>query len=90
MHCRNYVVQYIIEMENPTASFKLHSQFKGNYTNLSMQKYSSHVVEKCLVHLAEIKSRIVQEFLSFPHFEQLLQDLYGNYVVQRALGVTKV
>ncbi|KAL2975416.1 hypothetical protein AAZX31_14G160300 [Glycine max] len=85
----NYVVQYIIEMENPTASFKLHSQFKGNYTNLSMQKYSSHVVEKCLVHLAEIKSRIVQELLSFPHFEQLLQDLYGNYVVQRALGVTK-
>ncbi|KAH1100496.1 hypothetical protein AAZX31_13G072200 [Glycine max] len=85
----NYVVQYIIEMENPSASLKLHSQFKGNYANLSMQKFSSHVVEKCLVHIVEIRSRIVQELSSFPHLERLLQDPYANYVVQRALGVTK-
>ncbi|RDX77011.1 putative pumilio-like 7, chloroplastic, partial [Mucuna pruriens] len=85
----NYVVQYIIEMENPSASSKLHSQFKGNYVNLSMQKFSSHVVEKCLVHVAESRSRIVQELLSFSHFERLLPDPYANYVVQRALGVTK-
>ncbi|KAK7385300.1 hypothetical protein VNO78_31016 [Psophocarpus tetragonolobus] len=85
----NYVVQYIIEMENPSASSKLHSQLKGNYVHLSMQKFSSHVVEKCLVHIAESRTRIVQELLSFPHFEQLLPDPYANYVVQRALGVTK-
>ncbi|KAK7321176.1 hypothetical protein VNO77_31537 [Canavalia gladiata] len=85
----NYVVQYIIEMENPSISAKLLSQFKGNYVNLSMQKFSSHVVEKCLKHVAESRSRIVQELLSVPHFEQLLQDPYANYVVQRALGVTK-
>ncbi|KAG4970028.1 hypothetical protein JHK82_035722 [Glycine max] len=76
-------------MENPSASLKLHSQFKGNYANLSMQKFSSHVVEKCLVHIVEIRSRIVQELSSFPHLERLLQDPYANYVVQRALGVTK-
>ncbi|CAJ1971774.1 unnamed protein product [Sphenostylis stenocarpa] len=85
----NYVVQYIIEMEISSASSKLHSQFKGNYVNLSMQKFSSHVVEKCLMHIAESRSRIVQEMLSFPHFERLLADPYANYVVQRALGVTK-
>ncbi|KOM47793.1 hypothetical protein LR48_Vigan07g149700 [Vigna angularis] len=86
----NYVVQYIIEMEIPSASSKLHSQFKGNYVNLSMQKFSSHVVEKCLMHISESRSRIVQEILSFPHFERFLPDPYANYVVQRALGVTKV
>nr|KYP72559.1 Pumilio domain-containing protein C6G9.14 [Cajanus cajan] len=85
----NYVVQYIIEMEDPNLSSKLHSQFKGNYVNLSMQKFSSHVVEKCLMHVAESRSRIVQELLSFPNFERLLPDPYANYVVQRALGVTK-
>lgn len=90
LHCRNYVVQYIIEMEIPSASSKLHSQFKGNYVNLSMQKFSSHVVEKCLMHISESRSRIVQEMLSFPHFERFLPDPYANYVVQRALGVTKV
>jgi len=90
LHCRNYVVQYIIEMEIPSASSKLHSQFKGKYVHLSTQKFSSHVVEKCLMHIAESRSRIVQELLSCPHFERLLPDPYANYVVQRALGVTKV
>ncbi|XP_054792282.1 uncharacterized protein LOC129300763 [Prosopis cineraria] len=85
----NYVVQYIIEMEIPTASAKLVSQFKGNYVNLSTQKFSSHVVEKCLKHVGESRSRIVRELLSSPHFEQLLQDPYANYVIQSALAVTK-
>ncbi|XP_028757424.1 uncharacterized protein LOC114716570 [Neltuma alba] len=85
----NYVVQYIIEMEIPTASAKLICQFKGNYVNLSTQKFSSHVVEKCLKHVGESRSRIVRELLSSPHFEQLLQDPYANYVIQSALAVTK-
>ncbi|KAF7829929.1 putative pumilio-like protein 7, chloroplastic [Senna tora] len=85
----NYVVQYIIEMEIPTASAKLISQFKGNYVSLSTQKFSSHVVEKCLKHIGESRSRIVRELLSAHHFEQLLQDPYANYVIQSALAMTK-
>ncbi|QHO30074.1 hypothetical protein HN51_018486 [Arachis hypogaea] len=85
----NYVVQYIIEIENPTASTKLMSQLKGNFVNLSTQKFSSHVVEKCLKHVADSRSRIVRELLSTPHFEQLLQDPYANYVIQSALAYTK-
>lgn len=77
-------------MENPSTSAKLTAQFKGKYVSLSMQKFSSHVVEKCLIHIAECRSRIIQELLSVPHFEQLLQDPFANYVVQRALIVTKV
>ncbi|XP_061345938.1 putative pumilio homolog 7, chloroplastic [Gastrolobium bilobum] len=85
----NYVVQYIIEMETQTASTKLIGQFKGNYVNLSKQKCSSHVVEKCLRHVGDSRSRIVRELLSAPHFEQLLQDPFANYVIQCALAVTK-
>lgn len=90
LSCRNYVVTHIIEMKVPNFSAKLISKFKGNYVNLSMQKFSSHVVESCLKHVGESRSRIVRELLSAPHFEQLLQDPYANYVVQCALEVTKV
>jgi hypothetical protein len=83
-------VQYIIEKENLSVSAKLASQFKGNYVNLSTQKFSSHVVEKCLRYVAESRPKIVQELLAFPHFDHLMQDPYCNYVVQRALEVTKV
>ena len=71
-------------------SVKLISQFKGNYVPLSMQKFSSHVVEKCLKHFEETRPRIIRELLSVSHFEQLLQDPYANYVIQSALAVTKV
>ncbi|KAI4307380.1 hypothetical protein L6164_030579 [Bauhinia variegata] len=85
----NYVVQYIIEMQIPIASAKLISLFKGSYVNLSTQKFSSHVVEKCLKHVAESRPRIVRELMAVSNFEQLLQDPYANYVIQSALVVTK-
>ncbi|KAJ0025873.1 hypothetical protein Pint_08332 [Pistacia integerrima] len=85
----NYVVQYIIELRIPSVTANLLAQFKGHYVYLSKQKFSSHVVEKCLKHFGESRSQIVHELLSVPHFEQLLQDPYANYVIQSALTVTK-
>ncbi|KAH7524410.1 hypothetical protein FEM48_Zijuj06G0116200 [Ziziphus jujuba var. spinosa] len=54
-----------------------------------MQKFSSHVVEKCLEHFEESPSRIIHELISVSCFEQLLQDPYANYVIQSALAFTK-
>ncbi|XWS23879.1 hypothetical protein CRYUN_Cryun28dG0053300 [Craigia yunnanensis] len=85
----NYVVQYIIELKVPSAIGNLLSQFKGHYVHLSMQKFSSHVVEKCLKHFAESRLQIIRELISVVHFEQLLQDPFANYVIQSALAVTK-
>lgn len=89
--CRNYVVQFILELKIPSASSKLTYQFEGNYVNLSRQKFSSHVVEKCLVACNnEVKSKIIHELLSTPYFDQLLQDPHANYVIQKALQVSEV
>lgn len=85
----NYVVQYIIDLQISASYVNLLSQFKGHYVQLSTQKFSSHVVEKCLKHLAESRSQIISEFLSVPNFGQLLQDPYANYVIQCALAVAK-
>ncbi|PPD78640.1 hypothetical protein GOBAR_DD24440 [Gossypium barbadense] len=87
---RNYVVQFILELKIPSATSTLVSQFQGNYVHLSSQKFSSHVVEKCLVVLNdESRSRIIHELLSATHFERLLQDPHANYVVQTALRVSE-
>ncbi|MED6172320.1 hypothetical protein PIB30_048981 [Stylosanthes scabra] len=96
----NYVVQHVIELHIPDASRKLLSQFKGKFRYLSMQKFSSHVVEIFLKHVAESRSIIISELLqdsyaigesrpTISQFGLLLQDPYANYVVQRALQVTK-
>ncbi|TYH86035.1 hypothetical protein ES332_D01G013500v1 [Gossypium tomentosum] len=86
----NYVVQFILELKIPSATSTLISQFEGNYVHLSSQKFSSHVVEKCLMVLNdESRSKLIHELLSTAHFERLLQDPHANYVVQTALRVSE-
>lgn len=65
-------------------------RFKGNYAYLSLQKFSSHVVEKCIKDLEESRPIIIREILSVPRFSHLLQHPYANYVILSALNHTKV
>jgi pumilio RNA-binding family len=44
----NYVVQYILELGHAEASGAVIRTLLGNIAELSMQKFSSNVVEKCL------------------------------------------
>lgn len=86
----NYVVQYILDFDIPWATGKVITQLEGNYVFLSMQKFGSNVVEKCLkLCKEEHRVTIVKELLSSSRLGQLLQDPYGNYVVQSALAVSK-
>ncbi|CAM0871785.1 unnamed protein product [Alopecurus aequalis] len=82
----NYVVQYVLDQKIPSANAHLASQFEGSYVYLSKQKVSSNVVEKCLkVFSDEDKAAIVFDLISVPHFDQLLQDPFANYVIHTAL-----
>ncbi|OEL28345.1 putative pumilio-like protein 7, chloroplastic [Dichanthelium oligosanthes] len=86
----NYVVQYVIDLKIPNANSSLAQQFEGKYIHLSMQKFSSNVVEKCLKVFKEAdKAKIILELLSMPHLEQLLQHPYANYVIYSALQNSK-
>ncbi|RZC77788.1 hypothetical protein C5167_001999 [Papaver somniferum] len=86
----NYVVQFILELEVPWATADALSQLDGNYGNLSMQKYSSNVVEKCLKYGGEERrTRIVKELISNSSLDQILLHPYGNYVIQAALNSSK-
>lgn len=56
-----------------------------------MQKYSSNVVEKCLKSASEDRrTHIIQELINNAHLDQIMQDPYGNYVIQAALHRSKV
>ncbi|XP_010478958.1 PREDICTED: putative pumilio homolog 10 isoform X1 [Camelina sativa] len=83
----NYVVQFLIEQK--FSAVRLLVQFRNHYAELATQKFSSHVIEKCLREYPESRSEIVRELLSSPDFEYILQDPYANYVIQTALSVTK-
>ncbi|KAL5563866.1 hypothetical protein UlMin_033613 [Ulmus minor] len=86
----NYVVQYVFELQLSWATSNILNQFEGNYGNLSTQKHSSNVVEKSLNFASEeCRNHIIQELIDDPRFEQIMQDPYGNYVIQAALKHSK-
>ena len=89
----NYVVQYILDLGLPWCNAEVMMRLAGNYAELSMQKFSSNVVEKCLkladASLEEHRNVVVREIMTSPLLDRLLMDPYGNYVVQSTLSVTK-
>ena len=82
----NYVVQYIIDLNEPTFTEPIVIMFQGCISQLSRHKFSSNVIEKCLrCAQAPSKDLIVEEMLIPAEMERLIRDSYANYVVQTAL-----
>ncbi|KAJ3297310.1 hypothetical protein HK104_000637 [Borealophlyctis nickersoniae] len=84
----NYVVQYVLDLSNGRYADALIRRFVGSVWLLSVQKFSSNVIEKCIrVAQADTRKALIDEMLNRERLEQLLRDSYGNYVVQTALDL---
>lgn len=82
----NYVVQYIIDLNEPMFTEPVAQQFLGRINQLSRHKFSSNVIEKCIRCASDqSKDQIVVELLDSGEMERLIRDAYANYVVQTAL-----
>ncbi|KJE88482.1 RNA-binding protein [Capsaspora owczarzaki ATCC 30864] len=84
----NYVVQYVLDLNIPRFSDALVNQFLGNICPLAIQKFSSNVIEKCLrASEPATRTTMMLELLDERWLPRLLQDPFGNYVIQTALGI---
>lgn len=82
----NYLVQTLLEIAEPDLIEELHSNLRTRYGILSLKKFSSNVVEKFLFHSTPtIREQIIEELITVTDFKKLLEDSFGNYVVQNAL-----
>ena len=83
----NYAVQILIM--NPIAlpfCDKIIETIVNNYLSLSMQKFSSNVVENCIKY-ADEKSvkKIYNAIVEQEKIESLLNNNYGNYVLEKLI-----
>jgi hypothetical protein len=86
----NYVVQYVLRLGLPAANDAVAGNLRGQLFHLSRQKFSSNVVEQCLMHASEgMQSVMVEELANADAVRHLVCDSFGNYVIQRALAVAK-
>ena len=86
----NYVVQYVLDLGEPTIAHGIMNNLLGSISSLSVQKFSSNVVEKCLeLSNEKMRVKLIEELVNPERLPRLLQDPYANYVIQKALAVSK-
>lgn len=91
----NYVIQLILEKgKRPNDKKSIWDSLLGNARQLSIHKYASNVVEKCIEHCRpEEQTKIIQELLGGEELAKeeafslykMMDNKYGNYVVQKAI-----
>jgi len=83
----NYIIQYIVDSWGVCSCTSVIQVIADNIVTLSLQKFSSNVVEKCL-DLIDLQARTLwcrEIFIDIHNFLTLLKNKYGNYVLSRAL-----
>lgn len=85
---RNFVVQTVLDLENPFVTTKICSTLRGKYVDLSMHKCASHVVEKCLTTLGI--NYVLSDLVNCHKLWKLARDPFGNYVLQKAISRAEV
>lgn len=82
----NYVIQFALTKQNINVNDKIATGLMPNIVFLSKQKYSSNVIEKCFDYCSTtMKEMIINKICDENIIRTLLRDMYGNYVLQKAI-----
>ncbi|KAL4067648.1 armadillo-type protein [Scleroderma citrinum] len=79
----NHVIQKLIERVSPER-LGFVAAFRGNVYDLSTHPYGCRVLQRCFEHLPEEQTRPLMDELH-KYMINLMQDQFGNYVVQFVL-----
>ena len=87
----NYAIQIALDNWELEDSMNIMNQFIGKTVMLSIQKFSSNVIEKCFGKHPKFMSHFLNEISinNYSGLKLLIQNLYGNYVLTKALAEAK-
>ena len=82
----NYAVQSLIKSSDLSHCDLIIETIIQNYLSLSMQKYSSNVVENCISYGSEVTvQKIFKSIIEDDKLESLLNNTYGNFVLEKLI-----
>lgn len=83
----NYVVQCLFNLGDISLFQNIIGVIVDNYLSLSIQKFSSNIVESCLKHAeSDIIKKLFQKIVEDNKLETLLNNNYGNFVVEKLVA----
>ena len=83
----NFVIQVIIESWPDYKDIII--LFKENFFRLSLEKYASNVIERCIEKNEEILNDYIDEIIDSNCIYEVMKSNYGNYVIQKAIKLAK-
>ncbi|KAH9597747.1 Pumilio RNA-binding repeat [Trypanosoma melophagium] len=84
----NYVLQYVLDSKDSKATDTIAIAFLPHLVQLCMNKFSSNVMEKVLRGASQpVQDMYVETMCSQEVVSRLIQDDFGNYVLQTALTI---
>jgi predicted Zn-dependent protease len=86
----NYAITQIVTNWPNKTKQVIFKALKNKLYELSMQKYSSNVIENCLERSdPQTRSEFIIEISNSDKLANLIKHSYGNYVVQKALKIAQ-
>ncbi len=84
----NYVIQELIESWDINEVKQSLLLYKNKLTSLSMEKYSSNVMEKYIEKSDDILNEYIDEIILNGKIFEIMKNNYGNFVIQKALKLS--
>ncbi|TFK29954.1 ARM repeat-containing protein, partial [Coprinopsis marcescibilis] len=87
----NYVLQRLLEYGGDEERNALYQHMRGEFLKFSCHKHASNVCERALMYCNDdIRKSLIEELMVFENghpvgLDRLMRDMYGNYVLKRAL-----
>ena len=83
----NFVIQVVVECWSDYN--EILNKFDKKFYNLSLEKYASNVVERCLEKDDDILNNYIDEIINMNKIFEVMKSNYGNYVIQKAIKLAK-
>ena len=84
----NYTIQLIIELKEKEYNDIIYDYLIKNCLSLSKKKFSSNVIDKCIIGEDENSKKLVNYIIINKYVKEMINDQFGNYVIQKALKVS--
>ena len=76
----NFIIQQILKLKNNNFTNYIFDYTCNNLSILSKQKYSSNVVDKCILYEDDnYRDIVIDKMISSKLINDLISDQYGNY-----------
>ena len=83
----NYIIQTIFKLFKENINEKIYKYIDDNLSTLSKGKFSSNVIDKCIIKDYDRSNKLIQSILEKDIVKDIILDQFGNYVVQKALSI---